>query len=91
MQPNFNDFLNDCNSKYDNEYFSKYTKAFSNAQLLFNETYNVKDDKYLLKFYLLEKYTSSVLINLSNEIALNHLKDYHEWLTTNFDVKPKLT
>lgn len=87
--PDFNEFLNSCNLKYNDEYFEKFKTAFSTTLDLFNKTYNPKDDNYLLKFYLLEQTTSSVIVNLSNEFALNHLKNYHEWLTANFDIKPK--
>lgn len=91
MQSNFNDFLNDCNLKFTNEYYEKYKNGFSNMLTVYNQSFNPNNNERLIVMYELEKLTSSVVINLSNEIALNHLKDYHEWLTTNFDIKPKLT
>ena len=87
----FDEFLSECNLKYTNEYYEKYKNGFFNGLKLFNSTYNPNDDAGLLKIYELEKLSSSILVNLSNEFALNHLKSYHEWLTANFDLIPKNT
>lgn len=82
--PNFDEFLKDCNTKYNNKYCPELEKQYISA-------INSAQDKDNVFTDLASRIgaSSKVCLFASNYISLNHLHAYHNWLFENYDIKPK--
>lgn len=87
MNPDFQKFLNDCNSKYKNDYFPFLSKEQEEAQSDL-ERKSINDDGYTLLGKLIG-FNVGFVMKSSNYISIKHLETYHNWLLENYDIKPK--
>lgn len=87
MQPDFQEFLNDCKLKYKNEYFpflcSEQEKGQNSLELN-----SANDDAFSVLGKVIG-YNVGHAIKCSDYISLSHLEHYHKWLLENYDIKPK--
>lgn len=83
MDSKLKEFYDSCYSDYKNNYYPKFLEEMSNL----DSKYSKEDPTIGAIKTLLEKIYSSISFN--NDLAINYISKYHEWLIHNYNITPK--
>lgn len=87
MQPDFQEFLKECNKNYKDKYFPAFCTEQAKRQKTLEEQNPNDDDITLLGKMLGVNFGTS--IRFCDTLILKYLENYNNWLLKNYNITPK--